>query len=93
MLTSAKHVVMQLYSMATDAIYEERRSDWSRQASVVATTRWLQRDQTLPLFVKGVACETKAQPRAHDDIIFYCGGRRKSMYCQKFETGQISSMY
>ena len=44
--------------MATDAIYEEHGSDWLHQVSVVATTRWLQRDQTLPLLVKGVACET-----------------------------------
>ena len=44
--------------MTTGVIYEERGSDWSRQVSVVATTRWLQRDQTLPLSVKGVACET-----------------------------------
>ena len=28
------------------------------QVSVVATTRWLQRNQTLPLSAKGVACET-----------------------------------
>ena len=59
MLTSAKHIVTQLCSMTMDAIYEERGSDWSRQVSVVATTRWLQRDQTLPLSAKGVACETK----------------------------------
>ena len=38
--------------MTTDAIYEERGSDWSQQVSVVATTRWLQRDQTLPLSAK-----------------------------------------
>ena len=44
--------------MTTDVIYEERRSDWSHQVSVVVTTRWLQRDQTLPLSVKAVACET-----------------------------------
>ena len=44
--------------MTTDAIYKERASDWSHQVSVVATTRWLQRDQTLPLSAKGVACET-----------------------------------
>ena len=55
MLTSAKHDV--LYSMTMDAICEERRSDWSHQVSVVATTR-LQCDQTLPLSVKGVVCET-----------------------------------
>ena len=41
-----------------DAIYEEHRSDWSHQVSAVETTRWLQRDQTLPLSAKGVACET-----------------------------------
>ena len=46
--------------MTTDAIYEERGSDWSQQVSVVATTRWLQRDQTLPLSAKGVACETRS---------------------------------
>ena len=45
--------------MTTDAIYEERGSDWSQQDLVMGTTRWLQRDQTLPLSVKGVACETK----------------------------------
>ena len=44
--------------MTTDAIYEERGSDWSHQVSAVGTTQWLQRDQTLPLSVKGVACET-----------------------------------
>ena len=47
-----------MYSKTTDVIYEERRSDWSCQVSVMATTRWLQRDQTLPLSAKGVACET-----------------------------------
>ena len=41
-----------------DAIYEERGSDWSHQVSVVATTQWLQHDQTLPLSAEGVACET-----------------------------------
>ena len=35
--------------MTTDAIYEERGSDWSQQVSVVATTQWLQHDQTLSL--------------------------------------------
>ena len=59
MLTSAKHIVTQLYSMTMDVIYEERGSDWSQQDLVVGTTRWLQRDQTLPLSAKGVACETK----------------------------------
>ena len=44
--------------MTTDAIYEERGSDWSHQVSAVGTTRWLQRDQTLPLSAKGVASET-----------------------------------
>jgi len=44
--------------MTTDAIYEERGSDWSQQGLVVGTTQWLQRDQTLPLSAKGVACET-----------------------------------
>ena len=45
--------------MTTDAIYEERESDWSHQVSVVATTQWFQRDpQTLPLSAKSVACET-----------------------------------
>ena len=48
--------------MTTDASYKERGSDWSHQVSVVATTRWLQRDQTLPLSAKGVACETRAPP-------------------------------
>ena len=45
--------------MTTDVIYEERGSDWSQQDLVVGRTRWLQRDQTLPLSAKGVACETK----------------------------------
>jgi len=39
--------------MTTDAIYEERGSDWSHQASAVATTRWLQCDQTLPSLCEG----------------------------------------
>ena len=39
--------------MTTEVIYEERGSDWSNQVYAVGTTRWL-RDQTLPLFVKGV---------------------------------------
>jgi len=43
--------------MTTDAIYEERGSDWSHQVSAMGTTRWLQCDQTLPLSAKGVACE------------------------------------
>ena len=51
-----------------DVIYKERGSDWSHQVSVVATTQWLQRDQTLPLSAKGVACETM---QSHD---------RKPMY-------------
>ena len=62
MLTSAKHFVTYLYSMTTDAIYEERGSDWSHQVSAVGTTRWLQHDQTLPLSAKGVACETTKLP-------------------------------
>ena len=45
-----------------DAIYEERGSDWSNQVSAVVTTRWLQRDQTLPLSAKGVACKTRCHP-------------------------------
>ena len=44
--------------MTTDAIYEKHGSHWSHQVSAVATTWWLQYDQTLPLAVKGVACET-----------------------------------
>ena len=44
--------------MTMDAIYKERGSHWSHQVSAVATTRWLQRDQTLPLSAKGVACKT-----------------------------------
>ena len=43
--------------MTADAI-KEHGSDWSNQVSVAATTRRLQCDQTLPLPVKGVACET-----------------------------------
>jgi len=38
----------------------KRGSDWSHQVSAMGTTRWLQRDQTLPLSAKGVACETRA---------------------------------
>jgi len=30
--------------MTTNAIIEERGSDWSHQVSTLATTRWLQRD-------------------------------------------------
>ena len=44
--------------MATDVIYEKRRSDWSHQVSAVRTTQWLQRDKTLS--AKSVACETTA---------------------------------
>ena len=44
--------------MTMDAICEERGSDWSHQVSVVATAQWLQCDQTLPLSVKDVACES-----------------------------------
>ena len=40
-------------------MYKERGSDRSHQVSAVGTARWLQRDQTLPLSAKGVACETK----------------------------------
>ena len=45
-----------------DAIYKERGSDWSHQVFVMGTTPWLQRDQTLPLSVNGVACETNPFP-------------------------------
>ena len=38
------------YSMTTDVIYEEHRSDWSHQVSAVVATR-LQCDQTIPLCV------------------------------------------
>ena len=44
--------------MTTNAIYKECGSDWSHKAFAVATTQWLQHDQTLPLSVMGVACET-----------------------------------
>ena len=47
MLTSAEHMTY-CYSMTTDVIYEEHRSDWSHQVSAVVATR-LQCDQTLPL--------------------------------------------
>ena len=47
--------------MTTDVIYEECGSDWSHQVSAVGTTRWLQRDQTLPLSVKGEACKTRRE--------------------------------
>ena len=33
--------------MTTDAIYEERGSDWSHQVSVVGTTRRLQRAKVM----------------------------------------------
>ena len=36
MLTSAEHMTY-CYSMITDAIYEEHRSDWSHQVSAVVT--------------------------------------------------------
>ena len=48
--------------MTTNAIYEEHGSDWSQQVFAVGTTQWLQRDQTLPLPMKGVACETSLPP-------------------------------
>ena len=35
--------------MTTDAICEERKPHWSQQVSAMATTQWLQRDQTLPI--------------------------------------------
>ena len=54
--------------MTMDAIFEERESDWSHQVSAVGTTRWLQRDQTLPLSVKGVACETRFGPGSSTSI-------------------------
>ena len=56
MLTCAKHIVT---FHDNGAINEEHGSDWSHQVSVVATTRWLQHDQTLPFSAKGVACETR----------------------------------
>ena len=46
-------------SMTTYAIHDECRSDWSHQVSAVATTQWLQHDQTLNLSAKGVACESR----------------------------------
>ena len=45
-----------------DAIFKEHGSDWSHQVSAVGTARWLQRDQTLPLSAKGMACETRFGP-------------------------------
>ena len=50
--------------MTTDAIGKEHRYDWSHQVSGVGTTLRLQRDQTLPLFAKGVACETRNVKRS-----------------------------
>ena len=47
MLTSAEHMTY-YYSMTTDAIYEEHRSDCSHQVSAVVAT-WLHCDKTLPL--------------------------------------------
>ena len=44
--------------MTTDAIYKERSSDWSHQVSAMERTRRLQRNQTLPLTAKDVACDT-----------------------------------
>ena len=67
MLTSAKHVKY-LCSITTDAIYEERGSDWSHHVSAVATIWLLQCDQTPPLSAKGVAYETglhEAAPNRH----------------------------
>ena len=55
--------------MTMDAIYEEHGPDWSHQVSVMATTQWLQRDQTLPLSAKGVACETRE--RHHEVLCAY----------------------
>ena len=68
MLTSAKQVVT---CMTTDAIYEERGSDWSHQVSAVDTTRWLQHNQTLPLSAKGVACETSNIPGIQHSSVQY----------------------
>ena len=44
--------------MTTNAMYDEHGSDLSHQVSAVATTQWLQHNQTLLLPAKGVACET-----------------------------------
>ena len=57
--------------MATDAIFEERESDWSHQVFAVGTTRWLQCDQTLPLSVKGVACETTSHTVGGGNMFFH----------------------
>ena len=43
--------------MSMDATYKECGSDWPQQVSAV-----LQHKQTLPLSVKGVACETMKGP-------------------------------
>ena len=51
--------------MTADAIYKKHRSNWSHQVSVMGTTQWLQRGQTLPLSVKGVACETMSLGEHH----------------------------
>ena len=51
--------------MTADAIYKEHRSNWSHQVSVMGKTQWLQRGQTLPLSVKGVACETMSLGEHH----------------------------
>ena len=56
--------------MTMDAIYEERGSDWPHQVSAVGTTRWLHRDQTLPLPAKGVACETTQLARSSTLLLF-----------------------
>ena len=58
--TSAKHVV------TTNAIYEECGSHWSWQVSVVAITRLLQCDQTLPISVWGVTCKTMITESVND---------------------------
>ena len=60
-IDSAKYV-MQLLLHDHTAIYEQCGSDWSQQASAVATT---QRDHTLCVSVKGVAC--KARFKGHSN--------------------------
>ena len=58
MLISAKIVVMHLL-LHDNRCNEERGSHWSQQVSAVATTQWLQHDETIPFSATSVGCETR----------------------------------
>ena len=60
--------------MTTDVIYKDCRSDWSHQVSAMGTTRWLKRDQTLPLSAKGVACKTSEKVHNLGTTFHYISG-------------------